>query len=72
MVLTLELLALRAKAKVRDFLTKENGEVNIVTIVVLIGIAVALALIFKDQIIKLLKTLFATITEQATNAVQPE
>lgn len=72
MMLTLQLLALQAKTKVKDFFAKENGEVNIVTIVVLIGIAVALALIFKDQIIGLLKTLFATITEQATNAVTPE
>lgn len=72
MFMTLQTLALQAKLKVRDFLTKEDGEVNIVTIVVLIGIAVTLALIFKDQIIKLLETLFEVISGQATEAVGGE
>lgn len=57
------------RAKIDNFLKKENGEVNIVAIVVLIGIAVLLALIFKDQIEKLLTSLFGTITDKATNAV---
>lgn len=48
---------------------EERGEVNIVTIVVLIGIAVLLALIFKDNIKALLDSLFAEINNQATNAV---
>lgn len=39
-----------AKMKLRDLFTDEKGEVNIVAIVILIGIAVILALIFKDQI----------------------
>lgn len=34
-----------------------------------IGIAVILALIFKDQIKALLETLFGTITKKATDAV---
>lgn len=38
-----------AKMKLRDLFTDEKGEVNIVAIVILIGIAVILALIFKDQ-----------------------
>ena len=49
--------------------TDEKGEVNIVAIVILIGIAVILALIFKDQIKSLLETLFGTITKKATDAV---
>lgn len=47
----------------------ETGEVNIVATVVLIGIAVGLALLFKGQIETLLKTLFGSITGRATNAV---
>lgn len=58
-----------AKMKLRDLFTDEKGEVNIVAIVILIGIAVILALIFKDQIKALLETLFGTITKQATDAV---
>lgn len=58
-----------AKLKLGKFFSEEKGEVNIVAIVVLIGIAVLLALFFKDQIMALLQTLFTTITGQATNAV---
>ena len=69
MFMTAQVLALQARLKLREFFTKEEGEVNIVTIVVLIGIAVALAIIFKNQITSLLTTLFETITKQATDAV---
>ena len=58
-----------AKMKLRDLFTDEKGEVNIVATVILIGIAVILALIFKDQIKALLETLFGTITQKATDAV---
>ena len=58
-----------AKMKLRDLFTDEKGEVNIVAIVILIGIAVILALIFKDQIKALLETLFGTITNNVTDAV---
>lgn len=47
----------------------EEGDVNIVSIVVLIGIAVLLAVFFKGQIMDLLKDLFGTITEKANSAV---
>ena len=58
-----------AKMRLRELFSDEKGEVNIVAIVVLIGIAVLLALIFKDQITALLKRLFGTISENANNAV---
>lgn len=58
-----------AKMKLRKLFSDEKGEVNIVAIVVLIGIAVLLALIFKDQIVSLLETLFGTITKNANDAV---
>ncbi|MBQ3196168.1 MAG: flagellin-like protein [Clostridia bacterium] len=60
-----------AKAKLRKFFSDEKGEVNIVAIVVIIGIAVLLALIFKEQISNLLTSLFGTINQSATNAVTP-
>lgn len=66
------ILATMAKLKIRDFFTDERGEVNIVTIVVLIGIAVLLAIIFKDQVQALLESLFATIQGTANDAVSGE
>ena len=63
------LMATMAKMKLRKLFSDEKGEVTIVSIVVLIGIAVLLALIFKDQIEGLLETLFGTITENANEAV---
>ena len=53
----------------KDFLYNEEGDVNIVSMVVLIGIAVLLAVIFKNNIKKLLETLFKTISGNATDAV---
>lgn len=58
-----------AKAKVNSFLRDEKGDVNIVSIVVLIGIAVLLAIVFKDAIGDLLESLLNTITKNASGAV---
>jgi len=59
----------KARLKVEKFFTKEDGEVNIIAIVVLIGIAILLALIFKDRISSLINSLFDTIDNNAQNAV---
>ncbi|HJA80205.1 MAG TPA: flagellin-like protein [Candidatus Mediterraneibacter intestinipullorum] len=69
MIQSLIMLGSMAKFKLRDLFSDEKGEVNIVAIVVLIGIAVLLALIFKEQIENLLETLFQTITQNANEAV---
>lgn len=58
-----------AKCKIDAFLKEEKGAVDIVAIVVMIGIAVLLAVLFKDAITELLETLFGTITGNATTAV---
>ncbi len=62
-------LMFKTKCKIREFFSKENGEVNIVAIVVLIGIAVLLAILFRGAIENLLKTLFGTIENNAENAI---
>ena len=54
---------------VHDFLTDEEGDVNIVSIVVLIGIAVLLAVVFKEQVTTLIENLFKTIGGKASEAV---
>lgn len=56
-----------AVRKVKDAFTDETGDVNVVAIVVLIGIAVGLALLFKDKIIEILSKLFGNIDESTNN-----
>ena len=67
------ILTKRAKEKVvetvKDVFTEETGDVNVVAIVVLIGVAVLLAIVFKEQIAEILKTLFEKIKTNATNTV---
>ena len=53
-----------------DLMAKEDGDVNIVSIVVLIGIAVLLAVLFRKNIEKLLNSLFQTIFNNANKAVR--
>ena len=69
MLSKLYIKALTAKLLLAEKLKEEKGEVNIVAIVVLIGIAVLLAIIFKDAIASLLGSLFNTINSSATNAI---
>ena len=69
MLQTLDSLWFMAKYKMHAFLTDENGDVNIVSMVVLIGIAVLLAIVFRDAIKSLITNLLATISNNATDAV---
>ena len=57
-------LGLKARLAFSKFMCDEEGDVNIVSIVVLIGIAVLLAVFFKGQIMDLLETLFGTIKDK--------
>ena len=60
-----------AKSVMDKILHDEKGEVNIVAIVIIIGIAVILALIFKTAISDLINTLLNQIKGNATNAITP-
>lgn len=68
-MMLLQMWMLQAKMKLQEFCKKEDGDVNVVSIVVLIGIAVLLAIIFRGAISNLLNTLFGTIENNATNAI---
>ena len=57
------------KARISNFTNDERGEVNVVAIVVLIGVAVLLAILFKEQVANLIKSLFNAIGGQANNAI---
>ena len=48
------LMLIKAKIAMDEFLHSEKGEVNVVAIVVLIAVAVVLALFFKDRIAEIL------------------
>lgn len=60
---------LNVKSRLKRFISEEGGDVNIVSIVVLIGIAVVLAGLFREQISGLLNTLFNNINQNAQNAI---
>ena len=62
-------LVVQAKMFAWCLVYDEEGDVNIVSMVVLIGVAVLLAVLFRTQIQGLLETLFNTITQNATDAV---
>ncbi|MEE0059615.1 MAG: Flp1 family type IVb pilin [Acutalibacteraceae bacterium] len=65
-------MAFCAGAKLRNFFTKENGEVNIVATVILIGIAVILAIVFKDAIKTLLENMLDSISDGAKGVIATE
>jgi len=55
--------------KVKSFLKEEKGAVDIVAIVVIIGVAVLLAIVFKDQLGALITSLFEAISGNSTDVV---
>lgn len=66
----LSTVAAYIQLQAKRFLNDEKGETNIVAMVILIGIAVVLAVIFKDAIINLIKSLLNQISGNANNAIQ--
>lgn len=62
-------MGLIAKYKLMKLFSDERGDVNVVAIVVLIGVAVLLAILFKDQIGALLTSLLRTINGNAEGVV---
>lgn len=69
MSLLLNDLRMKARMAASKFLRDEEGDVNIVSMVVLIGIAVLLAVMFKGQISNLLTSMFNTIQNNANSAI---
>ena len=69
MLKMLDRLYIAARAGVTSFQKEERGAVTIVEIVVMIGIAVLLAVLFRKQIESLLNNLFGQITGKANEAM---
>lgn len=72
MMMYLNAFAIAARAKLQRFLRDERGDVNIVSIVVLIGVAVLLAIVFKDFLGNLLKDMLKSIGGKANGVVDNE
>lgn len=64
-----DMFLMTLKLKVMGFLKDEKGEVSIVAMVILIGVAVLLAIVFKESIGKLIQNLLKTIEGNATGVV---
>lgn len=64
-------LYLAARCLTCRFLYDEDGDTNIVSVVILIGIVVMLAGIFRTQISGLVNSLLGTITGEAMNVGSP-
>lgn len=60
----------RQKDKLKEAFVDETGAVDIVAVVVLIGIAVVLAVLFRTQIEGVLNTLFDSISKNADDAIK--
>ena len=69
MVSMLNNLCIFLYCRVKAFAEEERGAVDIVAVVVLIGIAVALAVLFRTQIEGILNSLFESITGGVNEAV---
>ncbi len=59
-----------AKKHAEQFIYDERGDVNVVSIVVLIGVAIVLAVVFKKQASTLIEHLFKNITDSADKAIK--
>jgi len=67
MLKVLDKMYIGMKNRMRNFLTNEDGAVDIVAIVVLCGIVVAVAVVFRDQISGFIKDIFNKIDTDPIN-----
>lgn len=58
-----------AQTKWNKFRKEERGDVNIVSIVVLCGIVIALAIVFRDQLAKVIEHVLQTVQGRADSVV---
>ena len=65
-MMKVQLAAMKAKCKIDEFLYDENGEVNIIAMIIIIAIAVALAIAFRTKIKELFDKIWTNLDQQAT------
>lgn len=69
MLKLLDKMYIGMKNRVNNFLTNEDGAVDIVAIVVLCGIVIAVAVIFRDELQKVVKSLFQTVKDKGNRTI---
>ena len=62
-------MSMIARRKMESFMKKEDGAVDIVAIVVLIGIVVIIAVVFRKAIANLISNLFNAIGNNANKVI---
>ena len=58
----------RASEKIKEFMTDEEGDTNVISIIVVLVIVLGLAIVFKDKIKELVDTLWTSVTGNAPKA----
>lgn len=58
----------RAGEKIKKFMQDEEGDTNIISIIVVLVIVLGLAIVFKDKIKALVETLWASVEGNANKA----
>ncbi|CCZ03752.1 Flp1 family type IVb pilin [Bovifimicola ammoniilytica] len=69
MLKLLDKMYIGMKNRVNNFLTNEDGAVDIVAIVVLCGIVIAVAVIFRDELQKVVESLFQTVKDKGNRTI---
>ena len=69
MLKLLDKMYIGMKNRVNNFLTNEDGAVDIVAIVVLCGIVIAVAVIFREQLQEVVKSLFQTVKDKGNRTI---
>lgn len=66
----LDKMYLKTKQMVTNFFYDEQGDVNIVSMIVLMGVAVILALVFKEKLKTIIGKLTDSVSTQADKAIK--
>ena len=69
MLKLLDKMYIGMKNRVNNFLTNDDGAVDIVAIVVLCGIVIAVAVIFRDELQKVVESLFQTVKDKGNRTI---
>lgn len=69
MLKLLDKMYIGMKNRVNNFLTNEDGAVDIVAIVVLCGIVIAVAVIFREELQKVVESLFQTVKDKGNRTI---
>ena len=63
------LKGLAAKERLISSLKNERGDTNIISIIVILAIVIALAVIFKDKLVQLFEKIWGSLDDEVTSAL---